>query len=447
MPHGPPRENVADVVIIGAGAAGLTAAVELAEAGFPVTLIEARDRIGGRVFTVHDPSLQTAIELGAEFIHGVQSEILEPLKKANIAFDEVHGDNWCVQDGKLTRCDFFSEVEEILRRMDDTLPDESFDGFLLHRCPQATAEAKTHARNYVAGFNAADPALVSVHWLVAEMRAEEAAGGGRSFRAQGGYASWLRILQSRLRELGVVVQTETTVQRVQWSRGRVSISAVRDGQPVELHADKLVVTVPLGVLQARAGETGAIEFSPPLPQEKVNALAGLEMGRVIRVVLYFRERFWERVGAEGLPNALRKMSFLFSQDEWFPTWWTMMPDVAPVITGWCAAECVDRVAGQRMPLLTRALQSLGDLLGIELSEMEHFLAKSFFHDWQTDPFSRGAYSYVKAGSANAPAVLAQSLLETIFFAGEATDISGNTGTVHGAIASAHRAVREMKRLS
>ena len=438
---------MADIIVIGAGATGLTAAVELAEAGFSVAIVEARERVGGRLFTVHDPSLPAAIELGAEFIHGVQPEILEPLRKANIPFEEVNGDNWCVQDEKLTPCDFFSDVDEILQRMDDQTPDESFDSFLSHCCPQASLGAKTHARNYVAGFNAADPALVSVHWLVSEMRAEAAAGGGRSFRAHGGYSSWLGILQARLRELGVVIQTNFIVQRVAWRRGSASISAMRDAQPVELQSKIVLVTIPLGILKAPSDGAGAIAFSPPLPQEKLDALAGLEMGKVIRVVLQFQERFWELIRAEDQPARLARMSFLFSQDEWFPTWWTMMPDPAPVITGWCAADCVDRVEGQPMPVVRRALQSLGDLLGIKLMEMERLLTNAFFHDWQADPFSRGAYSYVKAGSANAPAILGQPLVQTVFFAGEATDVSGNTGTVHGAIASARRAVAEIKKLS
>src|SRR5579862_2843991 len=113
------------VVVIGAGVSGLAAACKLAAAGFTVTIVEARDRIGGRCFTLHDSS-GFPIELGAEFIHGRPSEILEPLQKANVAITEVDGDPWCVQDGTLHRCEFFSQVESILDKMDNAEPDESF---------------------------------------------------------------------------------------------------------------------------------------------------------------------------------------------------------------------------------------------------------------------------------------------------------------------------------
>ncbi len=163
----------ADVIVVGAGAAGLAAASELAESGLSVLVLEARDRIGGRIFTHQDPRLQFPIELGAEFIHGRPPEIFNLLRKHKVPITEVEGDNWCVRDGRFSPCDFFSEVDDILQRMDDRGPDESFQSFLQRCCPEASPEAKQHALSYVTGFNAADPAQVSVHWLVQEMKAEE----------------------------------------------------------------------------------------------------------------------------------------------------------------------------------------------------------------------------------------------------------------------------------
>ena len=96
------------------------------------------------------------------------------------------------------------------------------------------------------------------------------------------------------------------------------------------------------------------------------------------------------------------------------------------------------------PVVTRALHTLGDLLGLRLPEMERLLKAAHFHDWQADSYSRGAYSYVKAGAVRSPEILGRPLQETLFFAGEATDTLGNNGTVHGAIASARRAVAEIK---
>ena len=106
-----------DVIIIGAGAAGLSAAAALGKAGVSVTLLEARDRIGGRMFTLLDPKLQAPIELGAEFIHGRPHEIWNLLKSHNVQITEMDGDNWCVEKERLSPCDFFSEVDKILKKM------------------------------------------------------------------------------------------------------------------------------------------------------------------------------------------------------------------------------------------------------------------------------------------------------------------------------------------
>src|SRR5882724_9734640 len=118
-----------DVVVIGAGAAGLTAAAQLAGSGLNTIILEARNRIGGRIFTQHDPVLNSAIELGAEFIHGMSPEIWGPLQAHNISVHEVEGDNWCVHQQQLSQCNFFSEVDKILDQMDARDPDESFLSF------------------------------------------------------------------------------------------------------------------------------------------------------------------------------------------------------------------------------------------------------------------------------------------------------------------------------
>jgi len=432
------------VIVIGAGAAGLVAAAELAETGLSVIVLEARDRIGGRIFTLNDLQQQFPIELGAEFIHGRPPEIMDALRQSKIPIREVDGDNWCAQNGHLSPCDFFSEVDEILQRMNDDRPDESFANFLKRCCPDASADAKKHALSYVAGFNAADPAQVSVHWLVRQMRAEEKIEGDRAFRARGGYQPLLDLLQRRVAKARISVRTNTVVHRVVWRPGNVSIDAVCGKQAIKLDASRVLITVPLGVLQPRRGEAGAIEFSPVLPQGKFDSIAGMEMGKVLRVVLHFRERFWDRIrSADSNDKTLAQMSFLFSQDNWFPTWWTAMPDRFPIITGWAPWQSAARLESESVPVVTRALQTLGGLLDVGNTEMERLLEIAYFHDWQADPYSRGAYSYVKAGSADAPDVLSRPVKDTLFFAGEAADVTGNNGTVHGAIASARRAVIEI----
>jgi monoamine oxidase len=429
------------VIVIGAGAAGLSAAAELAESGRSVIVVDARERIGGRMYTLHDLGEQFPIELGAEFIHGLTPEILDPLRQNNIPITEVDGDNWCFQNGCLTSCDFFSDVDDILQRMNDDGPDESFASFLERCCRDVSDDARKHALSYVAGFNAADPSKVGVHWLFHQMKAEEKIEGERAFHARGGYESFLSLLRERVVKSGASVRTNTVVNRVVWAPGKVSVEAVCAKQSISLQAHRLLVTVPLGVLQAQPGSPGAIEFNPPLPQEKLESIAGMEMGKVLRVVLHFRERFWNQIHPSGRQDrTMANMSFLFSQDEWFPTWWTAMPDRLPIITAWAPWRCAEKLESDNVPIVTRALQTLGRLLGMNPTELESMLEIAYFHDWQADPFSRGAYSYVKAGAADAPEILSRAVKDTLFFAGEAADVTGNNGTVHGAIASARRAV-------
>src|ERR1700676_580990 len=438
------EEDRVDVIVLGAGAAGLSAAAELAENGLSVGILEARERVGGRIYTLKDVAQQFPIELGAEFIHGRVPEILDPLRQNKIPVSEVDGDNWCSENGRLSSCDFFPEVDEILQQMTRDGPDESFASFLRRCCPNASPSAKKHALSYVAGFNAADPAQVSVHWLVRQMKAEDKIEGDRAFRARGGYQPFLELLQQRVAKAGVSVRKNTVVRCVTWRSGNVSIEAISGERAISLHAGRVLVTVPLGVLQAQPGEQGAIEFSPPLPKEKLDSIAGMGMGKVFRAVLHFRDRFWDRIHPGGNRHKnLDRMSFLFSQDKWFHTWWPAMPDQFPIITGWAPSQSAEKLESDSLPVVTHALQTLGGLLGVGISEMERFLEIAYFHDWQADPYSRGAYSYVKAGAGDAPEMLSRPVVATLFSAGEAADITGNNGTVHGAIASARHAVAEI----
>src|SRR3954463_161884 len=201
------------VITIGAGMAGLAASRELGRAGVAVCVLEARDRIGGRVFTKHDPACGVPVELGAEFIHGRPPEIWEAVEKSGASLSEVEGDSWCVTDGKLAPCEFFAAVDAILGKMDDSLPDESFLQFLKRAFPEAKPgkqqDTKQRATSYISGFNAADPSLVGVHWLVQGMRAEEKIEGDRAFRLENGYTDLLGFFQQEISRYQVEVRPGT----------------------------------------------------------------------------------------------------------------------------------------------------------------------------------------------------------------------------------------------
>lgn len=440
-----------EVAIVGAGAAGLAAACKLGESGFSVLLLEARDRIGGRIFTHREPGFAAPIELGAEFIHGMPPEIFAPLEDFGADIVEVEGQNWCVSNGKLGPCEFFSQVDSILEKMDDSLPDESFLDFLNRRFPNprhdsSKAEARRRALAYVSGFNAADPARVGVHWLVRGMRAEESIGGHRAFRIRNGYADLLEIFRQRLQKYQVELRTNCIVDSVRWRPGQAELT-FREAQAVsKIVVSRVISTQPLPLLKLRPPIAGAIEFTPPLPREKLAALENLEMGEVVRLVLRFRRAFWSDISAptEGKSQTLADLSFLFSEDEWFPTWWTIMPIEAPLITAWAPFRSAEKLSrGSASSVVQRSLKTLSELLEVKVKDLENWLEGAHFHDWQSDPFSRGAYSYGKIGSDGAHMALAAPVENTIFFAGEATDTSGNNGTVHGAIASGYRAAAQI----
>jgi monoamine oxidase len=442
--------TVADVIVVGAGAAGLAAAVDLGRARLAVTILEARDRIGGRMFTQIDPVTGHAVELGAEFVHGLPPEIWKPLRARAVAVKEVGGEPWCFENRALARCDFFGQIDEVLARMDGNSPDESFLSFLDKYYPESEISGKSRAArrralSYVTGFNAADAGRVGVHWLLKGMRAEEKIDGGRAFRSQNGYQDLLAIFRDELVETKTLLRTGTLVEELEWTAGQVRVSARQAGGPCQVAARRLLVTVPLGVLQARPDDVGAVRFTPPLPESKRDALGRLEMGKVVRVTLRFRERFWETIAPPNrTPATLSEMGFLFSEDEWFPTWWTTMPDKFPILVGWSPAHCAEKLAGQsRTVVIERGLKTLSQLLGVAAARLAQLLETAYFHDWWADPFSRGAYSYGAAGSDGAQEALGEPMKNTVFFAGEATDTTGHNGTVHGAIASGRRAAREI----
>lgn len=436
------------VIVIGAGIAGLAAAWELGGAGCSVSLLEARNRIGGRVWTVRDPRADYPIELGAEFIHGRPSEILDVLEESREEITEVEGRSWCAFEHRLRTCNFSSTVDSILSAMDDSSPDQSFLAFLKQRFSDAESdrEAQQRALGYVVGFNAADPALVGVHWLVEGMRAEERIQGDRSFRPANGYHDLIDIFQRRIAAYPKVrIHMGAVVEAVKWKHGQTEAAVRVAGSEQMFTASRALITLPLAVLKAPQGELGAIDFNPQLSDEKLRAMVKLEMGKVIRVVLCFRDRFWEGLSPQGNGNrTLSDMGFLFSDDEWFPTWWTSMPKRFPVIMGWAPFRCAEKLSGQsRSFIVERSLLTLGNLLNVVPRTLQEKLQDVYFHDWQNDPFSRGAYTYGKVGSDGAQAALAAPIAGTLFFAGEATDVTGNNGTVHGAMASGYRAAGEI----
>jgi len=432
-----------DVLIIGAGVAGLAAAGMLSRAGVRVLVLEARDRIGGRIATIHPPGLNLAVELGAEFVHGRPPETFELINDSNLKISRIHGEPFCSNEAGLGPCDFWSRIEKVLERMKtEASPQQSFDAFVrsLHD-PQITEEDKRAACNYIRGFHAAHPEEISVQSLIEGIEAEEGIDGDSQFRLPQGYDCLVTALNGKLDSEHSEIQLNTAVKSVTWKPDWVIVEAKSSTAAEQGFAvRKLLLTVPLGLLKPEGGGS-AISFDPPL-MAKLPAILRLRVGHIIRVVLVFRSRFWTELEGDG--RTLQKMTFLFSGDEDFPTWWTLYPIEQPVLTAWSPADSAERLSKlSDQDICERAVQSLARVLHVSLERCREELVSAFTHNWQADPHSLGAYSYVASGGSEVQRELSAPLSGTLFFAGEATNFEGHSGTVHGAIASGYRAAKEI----
>jgi monoamine oxidase len=403
----------ADVLVIGAGAAGLAAADELARAGLAVLMIEARDRAGGRCFTRRLPGVPVPVELGAEFIHGRPQATLSLLRRAGIAAVDSTRTQLVAFEGKLKPVNIFTQAQRVARKGVKG-KDVSFRAFLARqRLPRLS---RMLATMMVQGFDAADPAKISAREVLEEWKALSAS----QPRPYGGYGVMLEWLAHSAVGNGARLQLETVVQSVRWKPRSVELKGTFRGEAWGAWAPRAVITLPIGVL-------------PSLRiREKAAALARLASGPVIRVAMAFRSAFWEK---EHPGNA-----FFHSPQAPFPTFWTPLPMHAPLLTAWAGGPKAQKLTGRTQEFLLRqALASVRSVLKND-EEPVAFLV----HDWQADRYARGGYSYVKVGGTGARERLAEPLEETLYFAGEATDVE-QSGTVGGALASGLRAAQEVLR--
>ena len=181
-----------EILIIGAGAAGLAAAVELSKAGRSVVVIEARDRSGGRMFTQHTSGSNHPVELGAEFIHGKSPVLFSIIEQAKLKVSEATSRNWYYERGQFVKSgEFWSSVENVMHRMKGEINDVTFKSFV-DSLPanQVSDTAKNLALRFVEGFHAADVNKAGIQGLVAINEDEEETDGDRTFRLLNGYRGY-----------------------------------------------------------------------------------------------------------------------------------------------------------------------------------------------------------------------------------------------------------------
>ena len=427
-----------DVAVIGAGAAGLAAATELSRRGLSVCVLEARDRIGGRILTRHEPDLAVPLELGAEFVHGRPPATLRWLAEHTIPLVDAAQNHRMLRAGKLRPSDdLFAELKARLGKIRPH-KDLPFAEFLAGPARRhVPPRIREFALMLVEGYDAADATRVSTLSTI-----DEWCGGGAAdaatFRPQGGYESLLQALVGALDPKQVNLQLSMIVREVHWQRGKVTIVATQHGNPHETVARRAIVTLPIGVLQQPPQAPNGVRFVPAL-SAKQRALVGLATGPVIKLLLRFRKPFWEE--AEG--GRYADAAFFHAPRTPFPTFWTMLPLRASVLAAWAAGPAAARLAGVSEEEIVRT--ALGRLTTL-FAGSKHCLADfqgAYLHDWQKDPFACGAYSYLVSGGSNARERLARPLKSTLFFAGEAAETGGESGTVAGALESGQRAVEQL----
>jgi monoamine oxidase len=419
-----------DVIVIGGGLAGLAATQLLTQAGKTVLLLEARDRLGGRILTQRIPGFSHPIELGPEWIDH-SSSIASLLREAGAPMIEASGARYRRVGDQLENLDDLNRVSEnLIDRMKALSGGDRPLVAALDLCciDSRFADARAQLLAYVEGFHAADPSRVSVEWL-ARVEQNQPADASGHHSVQGVD----RVLETLMpaTDDGVVLQLNTVVREIGWSRDGVSVVAHREGDHV-YRAAQAICTLPLGVIQC-----GRVKFSPALGTRKPS-LTLMEMGQVVKVVLHMDRPFWEEL------SSLKDMLFLHAFDQPFPTWWTTLPRRSALITGWTAGPQLEGIRDlQGENLIKPALQSLAAALHVPLDQVARHLKGWYCHDWRKDPFSEGAYSWVLAGGIDAWRDLAAPLENSLYFAGEATAGEGYNATMEGALLSGIRAAREI----
>ena len=413
-----------------------------------MVVLEARDRIGGRVCTERPAGWPRPIELGAEFLHGRAGAVQEDLRAASLLpqrIPDVHA--WCERGRWSSIADFWREVHAATSRVAVGRADTSFEQAL------ATAGVppgrQKLARLFVEGYHAGPSGRISAHALAGgDQETEE--GSDAQHRLPGGYDRLLHALALGLHPVRARVRLNTVVHTVRWGAGLVELDSrngLGDPQPTVL-ARAAVVTLPVGVLRAPAGAEGCVRFEPEV-DALAEALPGLEMGPVVKLLLRFRESPWAEPGfararfaSDGAPGVV---DFVHDPTSDFPTVWTWAPELAPVLTCWAGGPAAQRLAGlsdrERVVL---SLDAISASFGLPRERLATSLEGWAAHDWQADSFSRGAYSYVRVGGTSAAETLARPTQDTLLFAGEALQ-PDEQGTVPGVVASGREAGRGVAR--
>lgn len=416
------------IIIIGGGAAGLMAAKELTEKGIEVILIEANERLGGRINTLLDTKFDIPIEAGAEFIHGDLPLTQQLLKKAKINFHPIGEERVFVKNGQWNASDDpIPHWDLLMKKMKEVKMDITIAHFLeMYFAEEQYESLRINIRRFAEGFDLADITTASTIALRNEWMNEEE----DQYRIDGGYHMLIQYLAQECKKKGALIHTSCAVTKIEWVNNSVKIFTITGKIFV---ANKAIITLPLGIVQKNKSPN-AIEFKPAIKAQKA-AAAQIGFGAVIKFLLQFDEPFWEEKS--------KQVAFIIS-DQQVPTWWTQVPAKSAMITGWLGGQtAIALLTAKENDLLKMALESLSNIFSIEYDTLKAQLRTYKIINWAEDPYSLGAYSFATTQTLAARKLLQQGVEQTLFFAGEGLYEGDYPGTVEAALTTGKNVAKDI----